>query len=360
MRAWIWLASLACMMALSSPTTWAQSEGGDMIDLSLTSTYKIAGLTVLGAEHTDVQAIKLFSSLQVGQEIDIPGDDIKRAITGLWAQDLFSDIQIEVAEVRGRNVYLVIRVQELPRLTRYTIAGVNRSEQETVKGKIDLLTGRILDDNVKAVATKRIRDHFVEKGFLDVDIAMEQESDTLFANGTKLRILVDKGEKVKIDRIAFHGVEAMDTEVLARKMKDTKERRWWRFYKASKYLENTFQADLDNVVNHYHSAGYRNARVLRDSLSRNAEREVVLDVWVEEGNPFYFGDITFTGNTKYRTTQLDSLLDIQRGEVFSMERLETRVFMDPKGLDLSSLYQDDGYLTSVSYTHLTLPTNSRV
>ncbi|MEC8368219.1 MAG: POTRA domain-containing protein, partial [Bacteroidota bacterium] len=345
MRAWMWLASLACMMALSSSTTWAQSEGGDMIDLSLTSTYKIAGLTVLGAEHTDVQAIKLFSSLQVGQEIDIPGDDIKRAITGLWAQDLFSDIQIEVAEVRGRNVYLVIRVQELPRLTRYTIAGVNRSEQETVKGKIDLLTGRILDDNVKAVATKRIREHYVEKGFLDVDIAMEQESDTLFANGTKLRILVDKGEKVKIDRIAFHGVEAMDTEVLARKMKDTKERRWWRFYKASKYLENTFQADLDNVVNHYHSAGYRNARVLRDSLSRNAEREVVLDVWVEEGNPFYFGDITFTGNTKYRTTQLDSLLDIQRGEVFSMERLETRVFMDPKGLDLSSLYQDDGYLT---------------
>ena len=167
----------------------------------------------------------------------------------------------------------------------------------------------------------------------------------MFANGTKLRIRIDKGEKVKIDRIAFHGVEAMDTEVLSRKMKDTKERRWWRFYKASKYLETSFQTDLDNVVNHYHSAGYRNARVLRDSLSRNAEGEVVLDVWVEEGNPFYFGDITFTGNTKYRTTQLDSLLDIQRGEVFSMERLETRVFMDPKGLDLSSLYQDDGYLT---------------
>ena len=119
MRAWMWLASLACMMALGSPSTWAQSEGGDLIDLSLTSTYKIAGLTVLGAEHTDVQAIKLFSSLQVGQEIEIPGDDIKRAITGLWAQDLFSDIQIEVAEVRGRDVYLVIRVQELPRLARY-------------------------------------------------------------------------------------------------------------------------------------------------------------------------------------------------------------------------------------------------
>ena len=208
---------------------------------------------------------------------------------------------------------------------------MNRSEQETVKGKIDLLTGRILDDNVLAVATKRIRDHYVDKGFLDVDIAMEQQSDTLFANGAKLRIHIDKGEKVKVDEIVFHGVEAFDEEVLARKMKETKARKWWRFYKPSKFLENSFQSDLQGVVNHYHGQGYRNARILGDSLSRNDEGQVKLDVYVEEGNPFYFGDITFTGNTKYRTTQLDSLLDIQRGEVFSLERLETRVFMDPKG-----------------------------
>ena len=326
---------------------WSQKIGAqdELIDLSVPRKYTIAGLTVLGAEHTDVQAIKLFSSLQVGQEIDIPGDALKRAITGLWAQDLFADIQLEVAEVRGNEVYLVIRVQELPRLTRYSISGVNRSEQETVKGKIDLLTGRILDENVMAVASKRIRDHYVEKGFLDVMVTMEQQADTMFANGTKLRIGIDKGEKVKIDQIVFHGADAMDSEVLARKMKDTKERRWWRFYKASKFLENAFESDLDNVVNHYHAEGFRNARILRDSLSRNAEGEVVLDVWVEEGNPFYFGDISFTGNTKYRTTQLDSLLDIQRGEVFSLQRLESRVFMDPKGMDLSSLYQDDGYLT---------------
>ena len=278
MRAWIWRAALACMVTSGAQNMWAQIDNDNLIDLSLSSTYKIAGLTVLGAEHTDVQAIKLFSSLQVGQEITIPGDDIKRAITGLWAQDLFADIQIEVAEVRGRDAYLVIRVKELPRLTRYTISGVSRSEQETIKGKIELLTGRILDDNVKAVATKRIRDHYMEKGFLDVDIAMEQQSDTLFANGTKLRIRIEKGSKVKIDRIAFHGVEAMDETALARKMKDTKERRWWRFYKASKYLESTFQSDLDNVLHEYHAAGYRNARVLKDSLSRNADGEVVLDL----------------------------------------------------------------------------------
>ena len=334
---------MCCLLAVTVPA-WGQSDEGP-INMSLNSTYRVAGLTVLGAEYTDVQAVKLFSALQVGTEIEIPGDAIRRAIEGLWEQDLFADIQIEVAEVRGRDAYLVIRVQELPRLTRYSIAGVGRSEQETVKGKIDLLTGRIVNENVLAVATKRIREHYVEKGFLDVAIAMEQTPDTLFENGTKLRIHIDKGDKVKVDQIRFHGVSAMDEEVLSRKLKDTKERRWWRFYKPSKYLENSFQTDLNNVVNHYHSQGYRNARIVGDSLSRNEEGEVILDVYVEEGQPFYFGDVTFTGNTKYRTSQLDSLLDIQRGEVFSLERLETRVFMDPKGLDLSSLYQDDGYLT---------------
>ena len=317
------VALLCCMLLGWVGKAHAQGEP-TLIDLSLSSTYKIAGLSVLGAEYTDAKRSNLFSSLQVGQDIEIPGDALKRAITALWAQDLFADIQIEVAESAAVMLTWYIRVKELPRLTRYSITGVGRSEQETVKGKIDLLTGRILDENVKAVATKRIRDHYVEKGFLDVVIAMDQQPDTLFANGTKLRIDIDKGEKVKIDQIAFHGVEAMDVQELARKLKETKERRWWRFFKPSKYLESSFQTDLNNVVNHYHSAGYRNARIVNDSLSRNADGEVVLDVWVEEGNPFYFGDITFTGNTKYRTTQLDSLLDIQRGEVFSMGRLEER------------------------------------
>ena len=227
------VALLCCMLLGWVGKAHAQGEP-TLIDLSLSSTYKIAGLSVLGAEYTDVQAIKLFSSLQVGQDIEIPGDALKRAITALWAQDLFADIQIEVPK-SADAMPLVIRVKELPRLTRYSITGVGRSEQETVKGKIDLLTGRILDENVKAVVTKRIRDHYVEKGFLDVVIAMDQQPDTLFANGTKLRIDIDKGEKVKIDQIAFHGVEAMDVQELARKLKETKERRGG----ASSNLRNT-------------------------------------------------------------------------------------------------------------------------
>ena len=128
-------------------------------------------------------------------------------------------------------------------------------------------------------------------------------------------------------------------------MKNTKERKWWRFYKASKYLESSYEEDKSAILSEYNKLGYRNARIVEDSLYRTQDGFVGLKIKVDEGDQFYFGDITFAGNIKYRTTFLDSLLGINKGDLYNLDHLETRVFMDPKGLDLSSLYQDDGYLT---------------
>ena len=317
----------------------------EVLDLSIPQEYRIGGITVVGANYTDVQAIKLFSSLQIGASITIPGEKLGEAIKNLWNQDLFADIRIEAAELRDRDVYLVIRVRELPRLTRYSIAGVNRSEQETIRGKIDFTTGRIVNENVLATATKRINDHYRDKGYLDIDVDIVQEVDSSFANGTIVRVNINKGNKVKIDLITLNGVTAFEPNKLKRKMKSTKEKKWWRFYKASKYIVDGFDSDQQVILALYNNEGYRNARILNDSVYRTEEGLIGLILDIEEGNQFRFGNISFTGNTKYRSTQLDSLLGIRKGDVYSLAHLETRVFMDPKGMDLSSLYQDDGYLT---------------
>jgi outer membrane protein insertion porin family len=333
------------VLGLSFSGAIAQTQTDPVLDLSIPQQYRIGGLTVIGAEYTDVQAVKLFSALQVGAGITIPGEDVGRAIKNLWDQDLFSNISIEVAEKIDSDVYLVIRVEELPRLTRYSISGVNRSEQETVRGAIDLMTGRIVNENVVATAGKRIRDHYIDKGFFDIKVDIIQEVDSSFANGTIVRVNIDKGEKVKVDRITLLGVTAFEVDKLKRKMKSTKEKKWWRFYKPSKYLESEFDSDKSTIIAEYNKLGYRNARIISDSLFRTEEGLVVLVLEIEEGNQFYFGEITFAGNTKYRTTMLDSLLGINSGDLYNLQHLETRVFMDPKGLDLTALYQDDGYLT---------------
>jgi outer membrane protein insertion porin family len=343
MRAFLLVISFLLSSFLS--VTSAQNSQTEVLDLSMSQEYRIGGITVVGAEFTDVQAIKLFSALQVGATITIPGEKIGEAIANLWNQDLFEDISIEAAELRERDVYLVIRVKELPRLTRYSIAGVNRSEQETIRGKIDLMTGRIVNENVIATAAKRINDHYRDKGFLDIDVDIVQEVDSSFANGTIIRVNVNKGKKVKVDLILINGITAFEEKKVKRTMKSTKEKTWWRFYKPSKYLSQEFKSDQQAIIAMYNSEGYRNARILRDSLYRTENGRVGLIIELEEGTPFRFGNITFTGNTMYRTTQLDSILGIHKGDIYSLAHLETRVFMDPKGMDLSSLYQDDGYLT---------------
>lgn len=309
------------------------------------STYTLGGLTVLGADYTDAQAVKLFSALQIGQELNIPGEDVTRAIRNLWAQDLFSDISVELAEVRDNLAYLVIRVEELPRLTRYTFQGISRSEQETLKGEIELLTGRVVNDNVVKTARKRLNDYYAEKGYWDAEVNIIQKSDTAFENGARLSISIEKGAKVKVGEIVLAGTEKIEAKKVLQSMKDLKSKKWYRIFKSSKFVEENVELAMASVTALYNSQGYRNARVITDSIYRLPDGNVGIAFDVNEGNQFYFGDITFSGNSKYRSTQLDSIIGIREGDTYDLERLETRVFMDPKGLDLSSLYQDDGYLT---------------
>lgn len=333
---------LAVMLAVSLVTAHAFAQAPTTEN---SSSYTLGGLTVLGADFTDAQAIKLFSALQIGQEITIPGEAITRAIRNLWAQDLFSDIAVELAEVRDNRAYIVIRVDELPRLTRYTFQGVSRSEQETLKGKIELLTGRVVNENVIKTARKRLNDHYAEKGYWDAEVVIAQLPDTAFENGARLNISIDKQSKVKVGEILISGTEKIETKKIFRAMKDLKSKKWYRIFKSSKFVEENVDLAKASISALYNGQGYRNARVLSDSIYRLPDGDVGIAFNVLEGNQFHFGDISFSGNSKYRSTQLDSILGIREGDIYNLERLETRVFMDPKGMDLSSLYQDDGYLT---------------
>lgn len=329
--------------ALSGIST--RLEAQEIPGIQTGETYTIAGLTVVGADYTDSKAIKLFSALQIGQEIAVPGEQISKAIRNLWAQELFHDISIELAEVVDQNVYLVIQVKELPRLTRYAFAGISRSEQETLKGKIKLSTGRVINENVIATARKRLREHYHEKGFWDAAINITQSEDSTFENGARLDIRIAKGSKIKVGEIQLTGAEKIETKRLLRSMSDLKQQGWFRFFKSSKFVESNLEDARAQIISLYNKEGYRNARILRDSIYRLPDGNIGIEIVLSEGNQFHFGKVAFTGNSKYRSTQLDSILGIQLGDVYNLERLETRVYMDPKGMDLSSLYQDDGYLT---------------
>ena len=211
---------------------------------------------------------------------------------------------IELGERRGDDVYLVIRVEEMPRLTLYGFSGVKRGEQETLRGKLDLVRGQIVNENLKVTTRRILMDHYIEKGYFDAQVTVTSTEDTVLQNASRVDIAIDKGDKVKVGEIRIAGADAVEVKTLKRKMRNVKERAWWRIFKASKYLEEEF-TDLDGIVAYYREKGYRNARIGQDSLFRT-RRDLGIAMSLEEGGQFHLREITFTGNTKYTTGQLDS------------------------------------------------------
>jgi len=332
----------------------AQGTIGGTIDYANPLPYTIAGITVMGAQFNDVQAIKLFAGLKEGDEVTIPGERIAKAIRTLWNQDLFANVEIYAAEFRGTDVFLVIRVEELARLGSWPIRGVRRSEESSLREKLDIRTGKIVNENLKRTSSTIIKKHFVEKGFYNTTVRTEEKPDKNMENAVELTFIVDKGDKVKVEEIAFAGNEQLTDKRLKRTMKNTKEMRWYRIFKASRYIEKEFEEDKDKLLARYNKEGFRNAKLIADTLSHVAANRVKLDIALSEGHKFYFRHINFTGNVKYRTGQLDSILSIQRGDVYNLELLENRLYFNPNGRDITSLYQDDGYLRFQVYPFETL------
>jgi outer membrane protein insertion porin family len=371
-----WLHSYRLILALLIMAIAQAGAGqtviGNQVDYAAPLNYRIAGITVSGAQYTDVQAIKLFSGLQEGDEVTIPGDAITDAVRKLWKQRLFTDIGIYAAEFRGNDVYLVISLKESPRMTKYVINGVKKSEADNLREKLDLRTMTISTDNVKNNSIKTIKDYYIDKGYYAAKIKVSEREDPTLQNGVILEFDVNKGDRVKIEEIIIEGAgiaqekrdflflkgkklsPVMSVSAIKRTMKDTKERDWSRVFKSSKFMEEKYEEDKQKVIAKYNKKGFRNAKIAYDSVYTINSERVGIYMKIEEDKRFYFRNINFVGNTKYTTGRLDSVLNIRRGDIYNLELLETRLNFNPQGIDLSSLYTDDGYLAFYAFPVETL------
>ncbi len=339
------LIGIVAFAMLCTTSLKAQVGLGELeVDYRVPKEFTIGGITVSGAKNLDSKAIILFSGLSIGETITIPGEEISKAIKNLWKQKLFENIQIKATEVRGSEIFLNIQLTERARLSRFKFDGISKGEAETLREKINLIRGTIVNENLLTNTSNIIKGHYKEKGYLDAFVEITQVPDTLVANSEYLVIAVDKKEKVKIGDLNLIGVEKLNERKLLRSMKKTKEKSVLRVFKRSKFIREEYKSDLKNIINAYNKEGYRNAKILNDSVYRNPDGTVHIDVYIREGNQFYFGNVEWVGNTKYSSSKLSSILAIERGEIYDQEKFEGRLFMNPNGGDVSSLYLDDGYL----------------
>ena len=304
--------------------------------------YTLAGLSVSGIQYLSEDALKLLSGLEVGSKITIPGDDITNAIDKLWKQGLFSDVKISITKIVNDSVYLDIYLQEQPKLNNVYFYGINKSQQKDLKDKLNLTKGSQVTDNLIRTSRIKIQEYYADKGYPNVSINFRTIDDTLYQNTVNLYISIDKKNKVKIKKIIVRGNSAFSDRKVKRYLKDTKEQNFFRFWKASKYIESKFKDDEKNLIKKYNKHGYRDARIVEDSVYNVDNKHLNVYLKIFEGDKYYYRNIEWIGNTVYTSEQLNKVLDIHKGDPYDQNHLQKRLFVDDDAV--GNLYYNHGYL----------------
>lgn len=306
--------------------------------------YEIGPIRVDGVDNFDHNTIKLISGLRQGDRIMIPGDKITKAINNLWDEGVFSNIAISVdKEVLG-IVYLVIKLEARPKLSRYKFYGINKREADKIREEIDLFSGKTITENLVFNTSNKIKGYFREKGYYNVSVNIKRNIDTLINESEYFAININKGKKVGIKEINIEGNTLVPDWKLKMAMKDTKQKAFWRVFKRSKYTSVAFERDKEALLNKFYAIGLRDAAIAFDTVYVKSPKHLIINIKIDEGKKYYFGNIDWVGNTIYRSSYLDTVLGIKYGDSYNKPLLDQRLNMSQDGRDISSLYMDRGYL----------------
>ncbi|MFD2164475.1 outer membrane protein assembly factor BamA [Paradesertivirga mongoliensis] len=307
--------------------------------------YIIGGTTVTGTEFLDKDILVQISKLTKGERIEVPGEATANAVKFLWAQGLFDNIELSITDTREDTIFFNIAVTERPRLTRIDLKGMRKSETSDIREKLDDRKGKIVNEGLLSTTTAIIKKYFNEKGYLYTDVKYNQKKDNAQSNDVVLEVIVDKNEKTKIKDISFAGNSKFKDKELKKLLKKTKEKSTLNIFRSAKFLQDKYEEDKRTMIAKMHDKGYRDAEIVKDTLILNPDKTISLALTVYEGPKYYFGDVTFAGNAIYSTADLTRMLGINKGDVFSEEKLQKKINGNPNGEDVSSLYLNNGYLT---------------
>ena len=350
--------------------------------------YEIADITVSSnSDKVDKSYVIFISGLVRGDRVEMPGTAFNNAIKKLWEEKVFSNVKVTLTKVIDDKIFIDIYVEERPRLTRFTFKGINKTESDNIKDIIKLFRGEVVTPNLLMSTKAKIKDYYDDKGFLLADIQAVEIYDTADkVPGVILELRIDKGEKVRIGDIVINGNSELDNYQIQKAMKHTKRKSnflihkdlWYlishpsaavasikredakydfyplvvkyirtkanlNIFKSSKFVESDYETDKEAILTAYNKQGFRDARIVSDSIGyKNGDMIIYLDI--EEGRRYYVRNVDWIGNSKYKTEDLNKILDMKRGDVYNREKIDMALNYNPAGLDISTLYQDNGYL----------------
>lgn len=321
----------------------------DRVPFNQGTRYILADVDVTGKITFNKQTVVTFAGLERGQWITVPGEEISNAIKKLGKLGLFSDIDFYVSRVQNDSIWLELNIHELPKLSEVKFTGVKKNKIEQLIKDTDLKKGKVVNENLITNTRYYLENKYRKEGFFNAKVNINTVPDTTAGNNVNMVVAIDKGDKVKVRRIEFIGNEKFTDAKLRKSMKNTKVKNPVRLFKKSKFIRDNYKQDLVTIVDKYKEKGYRDARVVWDSVTYNRKsNDISIKVNIEEGRRYYFGDIKFLGNTVYSDERLSRMIGVKRGDVYNGVLLQKRIAdkTKPDGDDLTNLYQNNGYLFS--------------
>jgi outer membrane protein insertion porin family len=373
------------ILCISFPSFAQISIGEELpdVDYGFPKKYIIGGIVVTGVQYLDNSVLISLTGLRVGDNIEIPGEKIHSAIQKLWDQGLFDDIKINIAGIQDKQIFLDIILKERPRMSKFSFSGIRKGEADDLRDKIKLVSGDVVTENLMVRSKNTIKKHYINKGFFDADVKIIQVPDTSRPNYVILKFDIKKNNKVRIADINIIGNDKVPVSALKSAMKKTKEKGAYkmltlaqesffglfehafthkleqypdfvmksvdenfrfRVFKSSKFIQDDYAEDKINLIKKFNDNGYRDANLLKDSVYKSGPGLINIDLTVTEGHKYYYRNLSFIGNTKYTSEELALLLGIRKGDVFRQDQLDAALQFNPNGIDLMSLFVDDGYL----------------
>ncbi len=318
------------------------------IDYLNPKTYTVGGVTIEGLKSRRADQVLSVLGLHEGDVVQIPSADVSAAIKRVWLQRAFATVGLFVDSLSASRdtAYLVLKVTERPRVIRWEFKGIRNSDRDELRDRLMLKRGGELSDYVISTSTNIIKRYFKEKGFLNAKVNVIQQADSVINNAVSVTFDINRGKKVKIRTISYEGIGEFSKFKLDRAMKKTKDSKWYNLFSSKKFNEDEYENDKQFLIDAFNEAGYRDARIIRDSIYEIEEGRLGIHFVIDQGKKYYFRDITWTGNSEYTEEQLNSILRIEKGAVYDVVTMEKRLFGGEKenDMNISKLYRDNGYL----------------
>ena len=334
------LGCFACLPWITEAQVPGSGAAGEVV-----RSYRIAKVRVEGLRHTDQDLLMMIAGLREGQRFTLLGEEGAKAVRNLWKQGLFGNVQIRVDSVVEEQIYLCLVLEEKPRLSKVVFnRKVSKAKAEEMTESLKSFKGKILTDEVKGNISRVVRKYYTDKGYLEVKVVLNTIPDTNQINASTLNVSVEPGAKVRVASLQLTGNTALDAKNVMRILKTARPRVRWNPLRNGKWDPEKFEEQKTKLIRRYQRMGYRDARILRDSVFSIGDGQMGVLVELFEGKPYFVRRLEIEGNSVYSDSLLLGLLGMKQGDLYNKELIESKLQMDPSGRDISSLYMDDGYL----------------